>query len=106
MASANLDLLPEDIARKMPRYPTVPGIRLGRLAVHLEIQGKGLGTHLLLDAMARSLKNEIAWTAFIVNAKNNKAQAWYKRLGFQSFKDNKNHLYLMRQTIEALNLNQ
>ncbi len=104
MASANLDLLPDDIAKKMPRYPTVPCVRLGRLAVHQDVQRSGLGSYLLIDAMARSLKSEIAWTTFIVDAKNSKAKTWYKRFGFQTFKDSKNHLYLMRKTIEALDL--
>jgi hypothetical protein len=47
MAAANLDLIPEEIARKMPRYPTVPAVRLGHLAVHQDVQRKGLGKHLL-----------------------------------------------------------
>ena len=104
MASVNLDLLPPDLARKMPRYPTVPAIRLGRLAVHLDIQRRGLGTYLLLDAMRRSLRNDIAWTAFIVEAKNTTAREWYTSFGFQHFVDNKNHLYLMRKPIESLRL--
>jgi ribosomal protein S18 acetylase RimI-like enzyme len=90
------------MARKMPRYPTVPAVRLGRLAVHLDFQGIGLGTHLLIDAMNRVLKNEIAWTSFIVDVKSDKVRDWYTTsFGFQSFLDNKNHLYLMRKTIES-----
>jgi len=104
MAAANLDLIPEEIARKMPRYPTVPAVRLSRLAVHQDVQRKGLGKHLLIDAMARSQKNEIAWTAFIVEARIDNAREWYRHLGFESFKDHPNHLYLMRKTIEELKL--
>ncbi len=106
MASVLLDQLPTEIARKMPRYPTAPAVRLGRLAVHQDVQGRGLGAHLLIDAMCRALKNDLAWTAFVVEAKNDRARTWYKKFGFRSFFDNKNHLYLVRKTIESLDLNE
>ena len=38
-ASILLTTLPEDTARKMPRYPSVPAVRLGRLAVASSCQG-------------------------------------------------------------------
>jgi GNAT superfamily N-acetyltransferase len=41
--------LPSERARKLPRI--VPGVRLGRLAVDLRYQGRGLGELLLMDAM-------------------------------------------------------
>ena len=62
--------LPEDIIRKMPRYPTVPAIRLGRLAVSTAHQGQHIGSLLVLDALRRTCNNEMAWAAFIVDAKN------------------------------------
>jgi GNAT superfamily N-acetyltransferase len=105
MASVPLDLLPAEIAQKMPRYPTVPAVRLGRLALNRDMQGKGIGTHLMMDAISRSLMNEIAWAAFVVEAKNGKARDWYTNFGFRSFIDNKYHLYLIRKTIESLRLN-
>ena len=102
MASVLLDRLPIDVARRMPRYPTVPAVRLGRLAVHVDACGRGLGQHLLMDAMARSLRAEIAWTAFLVEAKDGEAKRFYVQYGFQAFEDDALHLYLMRKTIEPL----
>jgi ribosomal protein S18 acetylase RimI-like enzyme len=102
MASVVLDLLPEALARKMPRYPAVPAIRLGRLAVHLKAGNQGLGTHLLMDAMKRSVRNEVAWAAFIVDAKDGKAAGFYRKFGFHSFIDDPCHLFIMRKTIEPL----
>jgi ribosomal protein S18 acetylase RimI-like enzyme len=104
MAAVRLGRLPEAIAKKLPRYPAVPAVRLGRLAVAREAQGRGLGKYLLLDALARSLANEIAWAAFIVDAKDDRARGWYEGLGFHSFSDDAHHLYLMRTTIDALGL--
>jgi GNAT superfamily N-acetyltransferase len=102
MASVNLDRLSKALARKMPRHPTLPAVRLGRLGVHLDARGQGLGTHLLMDAMARSLRSEIAWAAFLVDAKGDDARRFYVHLGFQSFQDDPLHLYVMRATIEPL----
>ncbi|MBI5481508.1 MAG: GNAT family N-acetyltransferase [Deltaproteobacteria bacterium] len=102
MAAVNLDRLPDHLGRKMPRYPTVPCVRLGRLAIHADAQGHGLGTHLLMDAMARALRSEIAWAAFLVDAKDEAARSFYLRFGFESLADDRNHLYLMRRTLEPL----
>ena len=102
MASVLLDQLPGNLARKMPRYPTVPAVRLGRLAVHAEARGLGLGTHLLMDAMARALQSDIAWAIFLVDAKDAVARAFYERFGFLSFNDDPLHLYLMRKTLAPL----
>lgn len=102
MASVVLDALPADLAAKLPRYPTVPAVRLGRLATHTDARGLGLGTHLLMDAMARSLRSELGWAAFLVDAKDEVARTFYLRFGFLSFPDDRNHLFLMRKTIEPL----
>ncbi|MBI2897972.1 MAG: GNAT family N-acetyltransferase [Deltaproteobacteria bacterium] len=102
MASVQLDRLPDRLRRKLPRYPTVPAVRLGRLAVALEARGMGLGAHLLLDAMARSLASEIAWVAFLVDAKDETARSFYARYGFASLMDDPNHLFVARGTMEPL----
>ena len=102
MAAVLLDLLPERLRKKMPRYPTLPAVRLGRLAVAEGARGIGLGEHLLMDAMARSLANEIAWAAFVVDAKDETARSFYAKYGFQSLLDDTNHLFLPRKTIQPL----
>lgn len=102
MASVSLDAIPEELRRRMPRYPSVPAIRLGRLAVATGAQGQGLGTFLLIDAMHRAMQSEIAWAAFIVDAKDDGAVRSYRQFGFASFHDDARHLYLMRRTIEDL----
>lgn len=49
LASASLLLqdLPPETIEKLPRYPTVPAVRLGRLAVDLSFKVQGLGGALL-----------------------------------------------------------
>jgi GNAT superfamily N-acetyltransferase len=51
--SVRLGDLPEPTAKKLPRYPLVPAILLGRLAVDQNRRGKGYGELLLLDALKR-----------------------------------------------------
>jgi len=100
MAGVPVDLVPSELRSKMPRYPSVPAIRLGRLAVCLEARGRGLGEFLLIDAMHRAVRNEVAWAAFIVDAKDENARAFYLKYGFLAFSDDLNHLFLPRATVE------
>jgi GNAT superfamily N-acetyltransferase len=100
MAAAPLEKLTDAVKKKLPRYGNVPAIRLGRLAVAKEEQGKGLGRFLLTEAMIRCLRNEIAWAVFLVDAKDETARRYYQRFGFFSFQENPNTLYMPRPVIE------
>lgn len=100
MNSVGLDKLPDDFTRKLPKYTRVPVVLIGRLAVDRQLRGKGLGRFLLLDAMARSLQNEIAWTFVIVQAKDESACAFYARYGFSRFLDERQRLFIHRGKIE------
>ena len=84
LASAGVPLpeLPADVTKKLPRYPSVPAVRMGRLAVALKFAGQGLGGALLADAMTRALRSEIAAFALIVEAKDENAVAFYRHHGF------------------------
>ena len=39
--------LPAELTKRLPRYPTLPGVRIGRLAVDQRFGGRGLGGALL-----------------------------------------------------------
>lgn len=58
---------------------------LGRLAVHLHWQKKGLGGDLLADAVKRTLQAaDIAGVrALVVHALSEEAKQFYERFGFQ-----------------------
>lgn len=101
MAGVPIERVPANLRSKMPRYPSVPAIRLGRLAVSIEVRGRGMGEFLLVDAMNRALQNEVAWAAFIVDAKDETARAFYLRYEFLAFTDDRNHLFLPRPTVES-----
>jgi GNAT superfamily N-acetyltransferase len=77
-----LDSLPLHLAKKLPRYPALPAVRLGRLAVDQAFKGQGLGSALLADALARAAGAEIAAYAMVVDAKDDAAADFYKHHGF------------------------
>jgi ribosomal protein S18 acetylase RimI-like enzyme len=104
-ASFEKDELPSALAKRLPHYP-VPTAMLGRLAIHREHQGRGLGETLLLDAIRRVVRasTTIAVYAIIVDAKNEGAQAFYGRYGFRAFASEPRRLFLPLETFEKLGL--
>ncbi len=102
MSAVKLTDVPEPAARKLPRYPLVPAVRLGRLAVATELQGQGLGGVLLADALSRALSNPVAWAVVAVDTKDERAAGFYRRFGFVALRDDPRHLFLWRGTIEKL----
>lgn len=81
-----LDLSPE-MRRKLPRYGSVPAIRMGRLAVDLAFKGQGLGAALLVNALRRAAKSEIPGVVLVVDAKDELAAAFYRHHGFIALPD-------------------
>jgi len=104
-ASFAKDQLPATMAKRLPHYP-VPAAVLGRLAVAREDQGQGLGEMLLLDAIRRVIRASmaIAVHAIIVDAKNERAAAFYQRYGFRAFAGEPRRLFLPLETFEKLGL--
>ena len=74
--------LPESTVKRLPRYPSVPVARLGRLAVDRAFRGRKLGSALLWDAGMRASRSEIAAFALVVDAKDESAEAFYLHHGF------------------------
>jgi GNAT superfamily N-acetyltransferase len=99
IASTELD---ESIAKKLPRYPLLPAIMLGRLAVDSGHQGKGYGDLLVADALKRSLElaKQLASFAVVVDAIDQGAARFYQRHGFIEFPDDPLKFYLPVATIE------
>lgn len=86
-ASVDLSEIPDALTKKLPRYPAVPAIRLGRLAVAAPLRGQGLGAALLWDAMQRAAKVEIGAFAMLVDAIDDGAARFYAHHGFTAFAD-------------------
>lgn len=106
LASASLILadLPAGIGKKLPRYPTVPAVRMGRLAVDKAYRGQGLGGALLADALMRATCSEIAAFALMVDAKDDQVAAFYKHHGFIALSETPLTLFLPLATALASGL--
>lgn len=100
----NLQDLPGEMVKKLPRYPIVPATLLGRLAVDKDHPGKGLGELLLMDALHRSLDQAdvIGSTAVVVEAIEKQAFEFYKHYDFLAFPDCRDRLFLPMKTINKL----
>src|SRR5438874_2707208 len=104
MSAASIPLvdLPPDETKRLPRYPTVPAVRIGRLAVDQRFHGRGLGAALLADAAARVLKADAAAFTLLVDAKNNQAVAFYQRFGFRILASQPRTLFLPLLTAQKV----
>ncbi|GAA4012445.1 GNAT family N-acetyltransferase [Actimicrobium antarcticum] len=103
LASASLLLadLPAAIGKKLPRSPSVPAIRMERLAVDQHFKGQGLGGALLADALDRAAATEIAAFALMVDAKDETAASFYVHHGFIALPDSPLASFLPLDTIRS-----
>jgi GNAT superfamily N-acetyltransferase len=94
--------LPEELARRLPRYPLVPASLIGRLAIDRRHHGQGWGSFLLLDALHRCTTSQIAAFAVIVDAIDDTARAFYLHNSFLPLPDSPHRLFRRISDIEAL----
>ena len=99
-----LDQVPPELARRLPRYPQLPVTLLGRLARDERARGTGAGELLLMDALARALQatRTVASMAVVVDAKDPKAEAFYQAFGFTVVQHQPRRLFLAMSVISSL----
>lgn len=87
--------LPPNATRRFPSFP-LPIARLARLAADRGQQGKGLGDDLLVDALSRCLRlaESVGIIAVVIDAKHEKAKAFYSRYEFEALPDHPLTLWL------------
>ena len=101
-ASVQLQDLPADTVRRLPRCPQLPAFLLGRLAVDRRYQGHGWGRFLLVDALRRCLRSEIPGFAVVVDAIDENARRFYRRESFLSLPHTPNRLFRRISDLAAL----
>ncbi len=82
MGQSRVQVTGGSMFRNMPRH--IPAVILGRLAIHQDWQGKGVGRALLADAVDRAVRasREISARLIIVHAISPQAEAFYLHHGF------------------------
>jgi GNAT superfamily N-acetyltransferase len=90
---------PEILRRGLAQHD-VPGFRLARLATNLNLQGRGLGGQLLAAAARRCSRAaaEVRGVILIIDAKNDRAAAWYASYGGIALKDEPQTLVMSLST--------
>jgi GNAT superfamily N-acetyltransferase len=93
--SIDLSVLPEKLAKKLPKHP-IPAALIGRLAVDVSAQGKGIGKVLLSNAIKRTLaiSSDIGMYAIVVDAINEQADSFYMQYGFAHLASEGKRLFL------------
>ena len=92
--SLNLNELPPEYQRRLPRYPTVPAVLVGRLAVDRDFRGIGIGRILIADAVIKTIESTAGNFALVVDAKDETAKGFYLRHDFIPLKNRPDTLFL------------
>ncbi|MEG3966361.1 GNAT family N-acetyltransferase [Microcoleus sp. T2B6] len=93
--------LPAQLQERLPRYPT-PIILIGKLAVDLSVQGRGLGKRLLFHALenAVNVSQTVGVYAVKVDAIDEAAKTFYENSGFREMPEIPLSLLLRLQTFK------
>ena len=103
---ANGSTLREDLPiteqKRLPRYP-IPCVIIGRFAVDMAYQGRGMGQALLRHAFKKVIEiSALTGTAYIlVHAKDDSVSRFYQRLGFRPFPHQDLTLFLSVASLAA-----
>ena len=105
------DDLGADRPRRAPRSGRIPALYLSMIAVDESRQGKGLGSDLAVDALgrARGVADKIGLKLVILDVIEDggndvfeRRMAFYRRLGFQSFQDRPERMFITIDTIRNM----
>lgn len=98
-----LNDIPDELARKLPRYDAIPAALIGRLARDERTRGRDVGELLLADAIRRILGagRTLAVFAIVVDAKDERAVRFYQAFGFRTLPSRPNRLFLLTSTAAA-----
>lgn len=101
-ASIALSSLPRERANRLPHYPEVSAILIGRLA--RDVAFPGTGSLLLADALSRCVRvsSEIAASVIVVDSKGEAASNFYSKFGFISLARMPHRKFLSMATAEKL----
>ena len=100
-----------DSPRRAPRTGSIPALYLSMIAVDERRQGKGLASDLAVDALGRALNvaGEVGLKPVVLDVIDDggaevfaRRMEFYKRLGFRSFRDRPEQIFITIDTIRAM----
>jgi len=102
--SVRLTDLPDELTKRLPRYPDLPAVLIGRLAADSRYQRQGLGKMLVMAALDNIQEQSAVVGTFlvIVDAKNDEIVNFYAKFGFRPFADRQRRLFLPTSVISSL----
>lgn len=91
--------IPDEYRGKLPKYP-IPALRIARLAVNKELQGKGIGRWLLAQAFIKIVQvADITGIYFIIVDAKETSKAFYEHYGFHKFNDEELTYFILVDTV-------
>lgn len=104
LSSSSVPLIdvPETMAAKLPRYPTVPAVLIGWLGRHVDYAGYRLGEALVFEALRKVAAAPIGAHAVFADAIDDRAAQFYAALGFMPLTRRPRTLYLPIATARDL----
>ncbi len=100
--SVPLNDVAAELAKKLPRYPSVPVVLMGWMGRDAAFRGGGVGTMLLYDAISRVAKAPIGAHAICADAIDEAAAAFYRDHQFEPLVSRPQSLFLPMKTALAL----
>jgi len=91
--------IPDEYRGKLPKYP-IPALRIARLAVSKDLQGKGVGKWLLAQAFIKTIQvADVTGLYFIIVDAKESSKSFYERYGFHKFNDKELCYFILVETV-------
>lgn len=94
--------VPADVAKKLPRYPSVPAVLIGWMGRSVEHRGQHVGTLLLADAIHRLVHSGVGAHALCADAIDDDAAAFYRKHQFKPLVSRDHSYFLPMKTAMTL----
>jgi ribosomal protein S18 acetylase RimI-like enzyme len=82
--SIDATVVPEALRKKLPKYPNFSAVYISVIGTQKDLQGKGIGSILLADALKRCIEiaDKAGSFAVVLDALNDDAARLYRKIGF------------------------
>ncbi len=109
--AVSIDEIGPDRPRRVPNTGSIPALYLSMIAVDQRVQGRGLGTDLVIDALGRAceISNEVGLKLIVLDVIDDGGSAaflrrrdFYRSLGFETFSDCPERMFMTMGAIRQM----